>query len=138
MPLHAFTLPFLLQMAPDCEEDACKVEEGGRLRFREFGKELEHKRQKTTAPPCKWPESCHGGSNFQSSFLLFSFNPLSSNFQTTCLISISTSSLAGGSGGRRSPSNVPAHLQRQRERPHPRLQLQSLKALARGQGPIQS
>ena len=24
---------FLLQMAPDCEEDACKVEEGGRFRF---------------------------------------------------------------------------------------------------------
>ena len=63
---------FLFQMAPDSEEDACKVEEGGRFGLRDFWKE--HKRKKTTAPPCQRPESCHGESNFQSwfpSILLF-------------------------------------------------------------------
>ena len=60
---------FLLQMAPDSEEDACKVKEGGRFGLRDFGKE--HKRKKTTAPPCQRPESCHGGSIFQ-----FWFTPI--------------------------------------------------------------
>ena len=63
---------FLLQMAPDSEEDACKVKEGGRFGLRDFGKE--HKRKKTTAPPCQRPESCHGESNtFNLGFLQSSF-----------------------------------------------------------------
>ena len=77
------------------------------------------------------------GQTYNPPFFI-SLNPLSSNFQSSILTSFSTSSLPGGPGGRRSPSNVPAHLQRQRERPHPGLQLQPLKALARGQGAIQS
>ena len=48
----------------------------------------------------------------------------------------STYSPPGGSSRWSSPSDVPAHLQRERKRPHPRLQLQPVQALARRQSAI--
>ena len=49
----------------------------------------------------------------------------------------STSSPTGWSCRRSSPSDLPAHIQRKRERPHPCLQLQPDQAFAWGQGQIQ-
>ena len=69
----------------------------------------------------------------QTLSILVSFNPPFYFSQS----SSSTSSPPGGPSRGRSPSDVPAHLQRERERPHPGLQLQLVEALAGGEGEVQ-
>ena len=51
------------QVAPNCEEDVGKVEEGGGRRF--FNEEFKHKRKKTSSTSCQWSESRHGESNLR-------------------------------------------------------------------------